>query len=141
MDKSHLWILFGVGAALSWGAWGILNKLALPRVGWPGLVLASAVIYVVAAVPITIWAFPKSGAVGWGLALLAAAAGTAGMFLFYAAYRGGTKPASAVVPLTALYPAVTAVVGVWVLKEKLAPAQIVGVLLAVVASVLIATGE
>ncbi len=143
MNGNNAWIAYALGAAASWGVWGILNKLALARVGWPVLVVANAALYVVGAAAILIWSDAPRGvpASSWALALAAAVAGTGAMLLFYAAFRGGHAAAAAVVPLTALYPAVTAVLAIWLLRERLAPAQYVGVVLAVVAAVLIARGK
>lgn len=143
MKTLPLWSLFALGAAASWGVWGVFNKLALSRAGWQVPFLASAAIYVTGSVLILI--FNKPGAVAsvsaWAFAAGAALTGTAGMLLYYAAFRGGAAPVAAVVPLTALYPAVSALLGIWVLGERLAPQQYAGVALALVAAALLASGK
>ena len=143
MKPQMTWALWALGSACAWGVWGILNKLTLARAGWPVLILCSGVVYVVASVPVLIWAgAPRTaGPTAWALGFAAAVTGAAGMVLFYFAFQGGKTPASAVVPLTALYPAVTAVIGIWALGERLAPAQYVGMALAVVAAALLAWGK
>jgi chloramphenicol-sensitive protein RarD len=140
--KSHLWVVYALGAVLCWGAWGVVNKVALSRGSWPMLVLGSAVVYVLAAGPFLAWtrAWTAPGPT-WGWAVLSAFLAAAGMVLFYASYRGGATPASVVVPFSALYPVVTVALGIWLLRERLSPAQYVGAALAVVAGVLLAFGK
>jgi len=140
--KFPLWLPYAVGAVVCWGLWGVVNKVALGRAGWPMLVLGSAVVYVAAAGPFIIWtrawAAPWSA---WGWAVLSAFLAAAGMVLFYASYRGGTAPASVVVPFSALYPVITVVLGIWLFRERLSAAQYVGAALAVLAGVLLAFGK
>jgi transporter family protein len=62
----------------------------------------------------------------------------AGLMTFYQALEHGKV--SVVVPLTAMYPLVTIILAVVVLKEELSPTQGIGVLLAIVAVVLISIG-
>lgn len=140
--KGNLWLVYGLGAVLCWGLWGVVNKVALARGGWQVLVLGSALVYATAAGPFLIWTRGWTLPISvWGWAVLSAFLAAAGMVLFYASYRGGTAPASVVVPLSALYPAVTVVLGIWLFRERLTPAQYVGAGLAVVAGILLAFGK
>jgi transporter family protein len=67
--------------------------------------------------------------------LLAGLIGTIGMIGFY--FVMTRKDASAAVPLTALYPALTAILAFIFLREQLTFVRVVGILLATVAVVLL----
>jgi len=72
---------------------------------------------------------------GWLFVVLAGLAGTIGTAAFYIALSGWKV--SVVVPLTALYPAVTILLSLLFLREEVALHQIIGVVLAVAAIFLI----
>lgn len=72
---------------------------------------------------------------GLWAALVAGAFGGAGYVLFMKALKTGK--ASVVMPLTALYPAVTVVLAVAFLGERLTPVRAAGIALAILAAILL----
>ncbi len=70
-------------------------------------------------------------------AVIAGLFGGAGYLFFVKALEQGK--ASIVIPLTALYPAITAIIALVVLREKISFYQGIGILLAIVASILLST--
>ena len=69
------------------------------------------------------------------VAIIAGLFGGAGYLFFVKALEQGK--ASIVIPLTALYPAITAIIALIVLREKISVYQGIGILLAVAASILL----
>ena len=122
---------------LSWGLWGYVLKLAYQGSNWLQTYFASAIASFILAV--SVFAAYK-GSLGLskstGLALLAGLLGGAGYVFFVKALETGK--ASIVIPLTALYPAITALVAVVLLGEKISVTQAAGIILAVIAAVLLA---
>ncbi len=119
-----------------WGFWAFFLKLAGNQN--PYLTLTASAIGSVLSVlcvfpfkPIWTVSYPIAF---WGLA--AGFAGTVGMFLFLAALQRGKTPI--VVTLTALYPLVTIILSVSILRETVTLKQWLGVALALVAIALIA---
>jgi transporter family protein len=125
-------LIMGVAIIVFWGVWGFLAKVAQARIGNQLLIwylLAMAVILLLyLAVTGELWPLRLDGG---GIALGAAVGVTAaaGTVLFYLILA--QSPTSFVIPLTSLYPAVTAALGVWLLKEELTWNRVIGVTLAV----------
>jgi transporter family protein len=127
------WLAPATGALLAFGAWAVVPRALGPDSSSVDVQLAAAV----GLVPIL--ALLARGTTFRGPArrgsALAAGAGTltaVGNLLYYAALaRGGA--ASVLAPLTALYPVVTVVLSVPLLRERLAWAQAAGLALALVA--------
>jgi len=119
----------------AWGRFGLFGKLAVERIDqqviiWGSLVVCPIVflVYMVASgqlVPINLHAS------GITFGLLAGLGGCVGTILFYQLLA--REPASLVVPLTSLYPAVTVVLAAAFLHEELAPTRIVGIIFALAA--------
>lgn len=132
--------LFTYAAIVSWGTWGFLSEIASRQLTGGGL---------------KVWAFFGQTAatftnlsvirfkvrwhpVGTSCAVLAGFAGSMGDLALYAALRQGGK-SSILIPLTALAPAITVVMVVALLREKLRVRHAIGVALAIVAGVLLST--
>jgi len=119
----------------AWGLFGLFGKLSVERIDqqviiWGSLVVCPIVflVYMVASgqlVPINVHAS------GITFGLLAGLGGCVGTILFYQLLA--REPASLVVPLTSLYPAVTVVLSAAFLHEGLAPTRIVGIIFALAA--------
>lgn len=130
------WVFYALLAAVTWGLWGFVDKVVIEKCGWPVLVFGSALSYVVLTPLIigmygkTMW--PTSG-YDWFMVILGAAAACIGMIFFYLALAKGN--ASKVVPLTAIYPAITVLLSLAFLREKPNIFQIIGIGLAVIAVV------
>jgi transporter family protein len=129
--------VFALGASIIavWGLFGLFGKLAVERIDqqviiWGSLIVCPIVflIYMAASgqlVPINLHAS------GITFGLLAGLTGCGGTILFYQLLA--REPASLVVPITSLYPAVTVVLSAAFLHEGFAPGRIVGIIFALAA--------
>lgn len=136
------WLLPALTAAVCWGVWGVLAKGPSRELsGW-----MTQLLFTVALVPSAIYAAmspqlytgtDRSRGLFWGFlsGLLAAA----GNICFYLALEAGAETAIAV-PLTNIYPLVTALIAYFWFHEKLNRLQLGGLALAVVAIILL-SGE
>jgi len=129
------WLLWSFIALLSWGVWAILSKL----IGDALSAAHSQALSTIGLVPVMIaLGFSRRLSTtghrvrGTLCAFAAGVLGSAGNIAYYHALNRGGKAAT-VVPLTALYPLVTIVLAVILLKEKLNRIQIVGVLVSLTA--------
>ena len=127
------WLGFSLLALGLWGVWGFLGKVAAQH-------LPSPLIYLLAIsghLAVVAYLLGRGiGAVAWepwgmGAALGSGLAMAVGLLFFYEAL--GRGPAAAVVPLTALYPAVTVVLSRVFLQEALTLRHVTGLALALVA--------
>ncbi|HUD20010.1 MAG TPA: DMT family transporter [Patescibacteria group bacterium] len=119
----------------SWGIEAIIAKLATNRIGSQS-VLWNLIGYIPATIIYTLVLFRLKDLVvadrlGIALAILAGIIGSFGGVWFFILLT--KKDASVVVPLTALYPALTALLAFFLLKESLTPIKILGIVLATVA--------
>jgi len=131
------WYWLSLATMVCWGAWGIFGKLASAQINSKFLNLIS-----ISASFLLLWTLflvtgfkVEKNAGGIGYAALAGVAGAIGSVFFYLALKQGKT--SVVVPLTALYPLITVALSVLFLKEELTGVKIVGIVLALVASILL----
>jgi len=130
------WVAFALLCLISWGAWGVVLKYAYASSNWLQVYFVSSL----ASFTLSLAVFGASRASlsidrGFYLAALAGLLGGAGYVFFVKALETGK--ASVVIPLTALYPAVTVAMAAALLRERPSPYQAVGIVLAVIASVLL----
>lgn len=134
------WLLAALGTTILWGFWGVAaRKATMYSNAWYQVYVASnMVVIVVIALLLALKGGsslpPRAEGASWALA--AGTAGTVGYILFILSMEWGGS-ASVVVPLTALYPAVAAVLAVFLLGESLTLTKIAGITLAVVAIILL----
>jgi transporter family protein len=129
--------MFALCCLVLWGLFGFLSKLASKGLGpWQ-----MEVLFTFGALPLLVPAWIRgrrkrqSGRAGATFGILGGAvAALANLALFYAIRAGDV---SVVVPLTALSPLVTFLLGAIVLKERMNRSQMVGVFCAIVAIVLL----
>ncbi len=134
-----LWLLLAICCVSFWGVWGFMAKLTTSR-GMHPLAL-SAISSLTTA--LTAWiAFYFIGGAPWeksstniSMALFTGILGSAGAISFFLALQHGR--ASLVVPLSALYPVITILLSVLILNERPSPIQSLGIVLAIVASLLL----
>jgi bacterial/archaeal transporter family protein len=137
MDKMN-WVL----ALLSMVAWAIgslLAKLATNRIGEKA-VMWDMVGYVPGIIIFGLILFKNQDVVHvekWGLtlAMLAGFVGSLGALFFYILLS--KRDASVAVPITALYPALTAILAFIFLREQLTAIKVVGIVMSAVAMVLL----
>jgi bacterial/archaeal transporter family protein len=125
------WVAPAFAALILWGIVGVLQKLGSNRLDATSLLMWVTAGYIV-ALPLILW---RSGtwALSPGALLLGAVAGSVnglGTWLLFRCLERGAK-ASVAVPLTALYPAVTVVLALVFLSERLSAREWLGVALAV----------
>lgn len=120
-------LLFGVGAALGWGIGDYAGALSSRRIGvlWTSLGMQILGTGAYAAVLLATGRFPTvtGDAVPWGIAL--AVVGASALFVFYKALALG--PIAVVSPVSASYAAVTVILVVAFLGERLSPGQLVAI--------------
>ncbi|MEW5978423.1 MAG: DMT family transporter [Acidobacteriota bacterium] len=136
------WLLYSLTGMFFYGVWGIQSKVVTEHVSplanqvlsTPGLLLVTLALWLRRDQPVA-----GSNRVRWQgilFALLTGILGAAGNVTFYEALRQGSK-ASVIVPLTTLYPMVTVVMALALLKERINGYQIAGIGLAIAAIVIL----
>ncbi|MFA5136715.1 MAG: EamA family transporter [Patescibacteria group bacterium] len=132
-----LTIIAAVAAFVGWGVGSFLAKIAADKIGtksvfwdllgyFPAIIIYSVFVFKFSAIVSSF----QNNRLAVLLALSAGAVGSVGAVGFY--YLISRSNASIIVPLTALYPALTVLLSVFFLHEKLSSAQISGVILAVI---------
>jgi len=113
----HSWLIPAFIALGLWTIWGVAVKLSTRYADTSTLLLAQGVGNMVVTFAVAIWArFHIEGRpAGLALGFAAGIMGTLGTLFFYMALNRGR--ASVVVPMTALYPILVAIIGVTVLRE------------------------
>jgi bacterial/archaeal transporter family protein len=134
----YTWLPAALGYTLAVGTLGVVAKLALKDTGWQTLVLVTTACYVIFSVVVLLKFGLKLPSQPGGslIALLLTGALTAGSFalLITALSRG---KASMVVPVTASYPVVTAILSVVLLSEPFSWIRFSGTALIVLGVVLV----
>jgi uncharacterized membrane protein len=142
MNKIPKWLVYCCLAILFWGVWGVVAKQAVQYIDpWLGQVLLT-----MGWMPLVFGvAFSRNMRIGHNkprgmlYALATGIISAAGNVSFFGALdKGGS--ASAVVPVSGLYPLVTAITAVIFLKERMNRVQIAGIVLALVAIILLGEG-
>ncbi len=133
-------MLVGLAIILLWGMWGFLYKYGVVKLGFLSALLATSIFYTVLNVLVITYLYrrgvtlPVEGTTA--ILLTGTAAGVAASILFMYALQ--KYPGSIVIPMTALYPAVTVVLAVLILREDIKAVNAVGIVLAIVAGYLLA---
>lgn len=120
---------------VSWGVGSFIAKIATSRIGdravfWDVLGYAPAII-IYSIIFLNLKTSLNDDKLGIFLAFLAGAVGSAGAVFFYLLLT--KKEASSAVPLTALYPALTAILAFIFLKEQMTLIKGAGIVLSVFA--------
>ena len=126
-------------ALLIWGVWGFLGKIVLNTLDWRVVYVMGGIGQLV--VYLTFFCIERPVLTfgnGFYYTLIFGALGVLANIPFYQALSLGK--ASTVVPLTNLFPVVTVLLAVVVLKEQVTLTQGIGVVFAVIAVILISTG-
>jgi bacterial/archaeal transporter family protein len=137
-------LLFAGLTILLWGFWGFFGKLALEKSMAPTSVfLAEVLTSAVCAVPVLLILLRKQEAVSpytsWNVFGLASGAGLAlGLLCYYFALE--ESPASVLVSLTAIYPAISVLLSYALLHERPTFSQWVGVVFVIVGAILLLSG-
>jgi len=133
------WLQLSLTTLILWGLWGFFAKIVLDSMNWKSLFVFSTVASIILTAIFIVFAKPSLALNAQScFAMLVGAMGIGASLTFYYALEQGKV--SVVVPLTAMYPIVTVILAMVVLREKLSPVQGVGVILAIVAVLLISIG-
>ena len=135
------WLVFSVLTIGCWGAWGAVSKLASNDVDANtnqllftlGLLPLIAIAVRSPSLSVGVGEVRRAG-LGWAF-LTGVLGGTGNIAFFRALVVGGQ--ASVVVPVTALFPLVTVILALAVLRERLGLLQKIGLALALIAIYLI----
>ena len=126
----HSWLVYTLLTTLLWGGWGLVSKPVADRLsGWQvQTVSVLGLLPVIAALAcsrhLREGMNPRRG---FWVALASGIVGTMGNIAYYEALSAGGKAAE-VTPLTALYPVVTILLAMLLLRERLNSVQIAGAL-------------
>ena len=136
------WVLPAIASLVMWGLWGVVIKLASEGRHWAVVYVGANTAALAASLIVALHykdQFLSTGLSGVAIAFLAGVFGTLGyLFLIYALGPGRGK-GGVVIALTALYPAVTAVLAWLLLGEHLSLRQAIGIAMAVTAVVFLST--
>lgn len=136
--KPELAIL-GLVIIILWGLWGFLYKYGVTRLGLLSALLATSIFYTLLNIIVIAYLysrgvnFPMESTTAVLLSGTAAGA-TASILFLYALQK---YPGSVVIPMTALYPAVSVVLAILILKEDINKINGIGIVLAIVAGYLL----
>ena len=134
------WLFFSILAIALWGVWGAVSKAASIAVPSP---TDLQVISTIGVVPIALLLVTspnfkaRTGSLGKGIAygFLTGLCGSVGNLALFASLNLGAD-ASTVLPLSGVYPLVTVVLAMLILRERLNLVQVGGIVLAIGALVL-----
>ena len=133
------WVWWSLLALLTWGFWGFFPKMAIRFMSPQSIIIYEVVAGVaIAVVCLFFTGFrPETHPRGILYACLTGVAGLlGGLFYLFAVARGKV---SVIVTLTALYPIITIALAAVLLKEPVSLKQGVGMVLAVLSIILLAT--
>ena len=133
------WLLYSLLCLILWGLWGFALKIAYQNLSWTQTYFLSSLASFTLMLVIILYYRIKLPPMNTAAiaAIIAGIFGGAGYLFFVKALEQGK--ASIVIPLTALYPAITAIIALVVLREKISFYQGIGILLAILASILLST--
>lgn len=137
-QSDHKWVLFAIGALLSWGIWAFLPKVALQSIPPHSVLFYESLGGFIAAVPVFVLLRGKVGRDrrGISLAFFATVLLLIASFAFLLALK--SAPVVVVVTITSLYPIITLLLARFFLKEKINRQQILACLCALAAIYLLA---
>lgn len=132
------WLLFAIIALIFWGITGVTQKVSTNRISsqLSFLWFAWAMIVISALLAFTVPIHWHLSPLILVLSITGGALNGLGALTSFAALESGGK-ASVVISLISLYPLLTVAVAVLFLRERLAPLQALGAVLAIIAAILL----
>lgn len=133
-----LWLFYALIALVFWGITGITQKLATNAIStelsflWFAYAMVAIALVIL---PLVHLDWHLRAKVFWLAVIGGALNGLGAMTSFAALERGGK--ASIVIPLCYLYPLVTILLAIILLHESLAPSQVLGISIAIIAAILL----
>ena len=144
MKTNHLLLLFSGTTVILWGFWGFFGKLALEKNMRPvAIFFAEVIASMLCALVLFIVVVSRSDALmlfnSWNIFGLLSGTGLAlGLLCYYFALSKGQ--ATIIVPLTATYPVVSALLSYGLLGERPKWIQWIGIILVVTGAALLLSG-
>ncbi len=126
------WMMWSLLTVVMWGFWGVLSKAAVSNVGWDQFYILSLPVLALLDVILILTRRPALSQITGRQFLITAGAYSVsliGGLSMLVALRGGK--AAVVVPITATYPALTAIFAWILLGETLAIRQQLGILVTI----------
>lgn len=136
--KVKPWLLFAIVTTLFWGVWGALIEIP-EKAGFPATLGYS--VWALTMIPCALAALKI---INWKLEFdkrsiflgsMVGFLGAGGQLILFQALRSG--PAYLVFPIISLYPGITIILGVWLLKEHAGRRSWAGIVLALIAILLL----
>lgn len=132
-------VILGFVIIILWGTWGFLYKYGVVKAGLLSTLLATSIFYTVFNVLVITYLYRKGTSLPVESTTLVLMAGTAtgvtaSILFLYALQK---YPGSVVIPMTALYPAVSVVLAILILKEDIKAVNAAGIALAIIAGYLL----
>ncbi len=120
-----------------WGLWAFLFKLGADEIGIKKAIFYAYLAGIIFSFAIISYLFPKKLEINKGvlLIILATVVGFSGTIIWYFILQ--KYKASIIVSFTALYPVVTVLLSILILKEKLSLPNAIGIILAIIAGILL----
>jgi drug/metabolite transporter (DMT)-like permease len=132
--KNKLWLIYAIMTTLTWGIWGALIELP-QKAGFPATL--GYTVWAITMIPCAIVALVlikfklETDLRSFLLGMTIGLTGAGGQIILFEALRLG--PAYIIFPIVSLYPVVTILLSLWVLKEKSNRRGWTGIILALVA--------
>jgi len=131
-------IMFSLTATVLWGFWAILVKISSTRIGpWPSILIYTLFSVVTVAVLFIGLGQSLRSADTTGVLVAGAAGILGGLALIFFQKAVSCGPVSTSTALSALYPVLAVIFGIFVLKEHPSTTNIIGILLALAGGILI----
>jgi uncharacterized membrane protein len=131
------WLIYALLSIVWWGIWGFLSKLGSDRISPQQL----QILFIIGIIPSSVVAWAQLGFKvetdrrGTIYGILNGVFTGLGMIAYYAALSHGK--ASVVGPFTALFPLLTAALAFAILRERINRIQVIGMIMALAAIILI----
>ncbi len=129
--------LLCIAIILLWGLWAFLFKIGADEIGLKNALFYAYLTGIVVSFGIIAYSFPQKIEIGKGVIFifLATLVGFAGTILWYFVLE--KYKASIVTSFTALYPVVTVLLSILILKEKISLQNAIGIIFALIAGILL----
>ncbi|KPV62723.1 MAG: EamA-like transporter family protein [Candidatus Bathyarchaeota archaeon BA1] len=131
------WLTLSLVAMVCWGFWALLIKVAFNHFNWYQVYIITSIVPISTSLLLYLYFKPiiDTRSPGFFYAIFAGVLGSIAVVAFYTALAEGNV--SIIVPLTAVYPAITTILSYLLLHERTTLLQSLGVVLAIIAIILI----
>lgn len=131
------WISYAILSTLLYGLWGVLSKMVLNHIGFTSLFIYDCLVFFIGGlIALSLNNFKvETSYLGILYSILYGATGMVATLLFIVAVSKGK--ASLVTAITAVYPCITIVLAMLILKESITVKQFLGIILSIVGVMLI----